>query len=467
MPLPKKLPSLKKQDLPEIPEEKKDIIEHEDEGVFSSLDVDEIDGADYAEDEEDEAFSEYIEIEEEELTNQYHQVNSKGKIEDDGIEDPFKEGSDIEYDEDQYINKKKLKLTPFGGKKSKPKGRKNFARAKDFDDRKNSLTLVKITRLFMMIVIVCLFLFGLKNTFFPAHVFTEEDIQNISLQAMGNTGFPMNRGRAFAEQFTGAYFNVNTEDSNTAKTLAYFYNGVADSSTAGITQSGENKQKVLSPPRVFSENAVSENIAYYYVNTLVSSVQGEEYNDMGEFVAEWLGLVVTVYFNPETNELSIAKDSPQIIPSYQIGSQTDLPDADVIGTGQENSELYEAMKPTIHGFLKAYGLSSPESHVEIDQYIKKQDDPSLYSGFNGLYAPDENDLDSQNILVYPATEGDDNNEWKAVITLNWVNTRNKESRETNSYRGKYVMTLEKGSDGKYFVTAFRPYVYTPKPAEEK
>lgn len=468
MPLPKKLPSQNDNKftpppLPDIEDTVKAIPE-EDEGEFTPLSTDEVEVADEVDEIADEQVEDYVE-EMRDVENQNYVpsgIKSKGKAP--LYDDPFEEGSDPEDDPDKFINKKKLKIKPFGGKKSKQKD-KNYARAKDFDDRKNSLTLVRLLRLLMIVIVLGLFGMGIKNTFFPAHVYTQEDISVIAQQAIGQTGFPMNRGRAFAEQFTQAYFEFNTEDDNSGKVLNSFYKGRGETAAGAIEKNGKNIQKVLVPPKVFSENAVSENIAYYYVNTLVSDRHGNSFNSNGEQSSKWIALAVTVYFDTDTQELSIAKDSPQIIPSYEVGDVSVQPDAEILGTGQAVPDLYDTMKPTIDGFLKAYANSSTESHAEIDQYVKAEPDPSLYAGFGGKFKIPDETLDSSTATIYPVSESENNNEWKVDLTVTWEDITSVDIRDNLSYKGRYVMTLEKTKDGKYFVTAFRPYVYTPKTGE--
>lgn len=464
MPLPKKIPATKAHrfattPLPDI-EDPPNSIESEEEGAFTSLSTNEVEIADEQEDKEEREVEKYVEELKDDESSKYTPSGIKSKGRAPLYEDPFEDGSEIEDDPDKFVDKKKLKLMPFGGKKSKQKD-KNYARAKDFDDRKNSLTLVRLLRLLMIIVVLGVFGLGIKNTFFPSHVFTKEDITTIAQQSIGQTGFPMNRGRAFAEQFTQAYFEFNSEDDNSGKVLNSFYKGRGDTAAGAIERNGRNIQKVLVSPKVFSENAVSENIAYYYVNTLVTDRHGETFNDNGEQSSKWVALAVTVYFDEDTQELSIAKDSPQIIPSYEVGDVSVQPEAEVLGTGQATPEMYDTMKPTIDGFLKAYANSSTESHAEIDQYVKADPDPSLYAGFAHKFRVNTDSLDSSYAAIYPVSAGENNDEWKVDLTITWEDSTSVDTRDNLSYKGRYVMTVEKSKDGKYFVTAFRPYIYTP------
>ena len=172
MPLPKMTPGKKTNplgSLPDIEPSYNPISQsQQDEGVFEVLPSKEVDIQDVLDDEEDDSMEEYVQneieeeddVKEEELVPQY--------------DDPFQKGTYQEEDEDKFIDKKKLKIKPFGGNKSKNK--KTVARVNDFDSRKNALMTVKIFRSIMLVIIVGLFLFGLKNTFMPSHVYTQENI---------------------------------------------------------------------------------------------------------------------------------------------------------------------------------------------------------------------------------------------------------------------------------------------------
>lgn len=469
MPLPKNIPMGQPKEnkftpppLPDIEGKEPILGPQEEEGAFVSLGSDEINTQDLEEQVQDEGLGDYIEQEivEEQAQKQRVQEELRNNPQ---IEDPFIKGSEAPDDDDKFIDKKKVKIKPFGGKKSKKKS--NTVRAKDFDDRKNTLTMVKAVRLIMLIFVVGMFAFGVKNTFFPAHIYTQEDIASISRQAIGQTGFPTNRGRALAEQFTQEYFEVNSDDDNSRRVYQSFFAGGPESASGEIAYSGKNHQKVLVPPRTFSESAVSENIAYYYVSTLVSGRNGESFTESGEQTSKWVALAVTVYYDSKTQELSIAKDSPQLIPSFEVASNAAQPQEKLLGTGAANPDLFETMGSTIKGFTKAYAASTSSAHGEAEQYVKNNSDPSVFAGFGGKFTVDTDDLDSTTVSIYPSSDAEDNKEWKVDMQVTWDDATNVSPQDQLSFTGRYVMTLEKSKDGKYFVTAFRPYVFSPQPAE--
>ncbi len=452
MPLPKKANYISK------PVELPDINGTEEDNPFVSLSSGDIEIEDLKETKEDESTESYLDNEERNLEKELHEESVPK------FDDPFQPGSDTtELDDDRYIDKKKGKIKPFGGDKSNKSKKKTFAKSTDFDDRKNALTTIKVFRGFMIVVVLGVFCFGIKNTFFPAHVYTQEDISSIAKQAIGETGFPMNRGRALAEQYTKAYFEFNSENEQASNGLQDFYKGTNNPASQTIVRTGRNIQQVLTAPVTFSQNAVSETIANYSISVQLSGLNGKSVADDGTPNTKWLALSVTVFFDKKTNELSIAKDSPQVIPSYEIGDQSTQPEPAKIGTGDAVADLYNSMSPTVNGFLKAYAKSSSESHSELNQYVSSKPDPALLAGFNGKFklGNNEAELDSSAIKVYPSTDSKSNNEWKLLLAVPWADTSSTDPKDTLSYTGKYVMTLSKSNDNKYYVTAFRPYIYTP------
>lgn len=460
MPLPKITPQKPNPNggLPEITSKPNRVYPQDEEGVFKTLDEDVVELQDLQDEDEDEEVEAYVS----------EQVGSSEAKEEDPpqYDDPFQKGTFTEENEDKFIDKKKLKIKPFGGTKSK---KNSVARVNDFDDRKNSLTVIKIFRGLMVTVVVGLFVFGIKNTFLPSHVYTQEDITLIAKRAIGQTGFPMNRGRAFAEQFTNAYFEFSSDNEVLSTKINSFYKGKPGATAASISRNGKNVQTLVSAPVVFSEIAVSDKVANYSVSALATSRDGKTVGDDGSLVTKWLALNVTVYFDPKTQELSIANDSPQLIPSYGVGDNSNLPSAAKIGTGNPVPDLYDTMGPTINGFLKAYSKSTVENHADIDQYVSAKPDPSLYAGFGGKFrlANGEKPLEGNAVQIFPVSEEKGNKTWKVLATVAWEDATSTDIRDTLSYTGKYVLTIKKSGDNKYYVETFRPYVYSPAPETEE
>ena len=126
-------------------------------------------------------------------------------------EEPIYEDSVDKKKKKKFIDKKKKKLKPFGNKVSK------------YDDRKDIAVAKKVQRGLVIGGILLVVGLGVKNTFFPSHVFTSDDIAQIAKTSVGQTNFPVDKGQAFAEQFITYYVNVDNNVSVSRTMLSYFY----------------------------------------------------------------------------------------------------------------------------------------------------------------------------------------------------------------------------------------------------
>ena len=119
-------------------------------------------------------------------------------------------------EEKEFILKGHKKIVPIGGKKAKVKD-------KDLDVRRNKLFGVYILRAFILLMVLSLFGIAIKNAFFPENVYTKQDIQNMIIQHSDNKGFPIERGRAYAQEYLYNY--LNNTDSSASKQMMNVLNG--------------------------------------------------------------------------------------------------------------------------------------------------------------------------------------------------------------------------------------------------
>ena len=108
-------------------------------------------------------------------------------------EEPIYEDTVEKKKKKKFLDKKKKKLKPFGNKVSK------------YDDRKDVAVAKKAQRGLVLGGLLLIVVLGVKNTFFPANVFTSDDIAQIAKSSVGQTNFPVEKGQAFAEQFISFY----------------------------------------------------------------------------------------------------------------------------------------------------------------------------------------------------------------------------------------------------------------------
>lgn len=372
----------------------------------------------------------------------------------------YDEPLDEEIEEEQkYVDKKKKRIIPFGGKKSKIK-------VDDFDKRKDTLKTVKIVRFIVMTIILAILLISIKNTFFPKQIYTPSQIEQIAQNAVGSTGFPIERGKAFVENFIEQYVQVDKKNKINQQILSYFYSGkITENTENNSTQNviGQPIQRVIIAPKVFESGSYTEDTAWYKVSVMVTDGTGNVIDNNGQMKAHWISFYVNVYRDKKTDKLAIHKDSPTVIPTKPLTNSTELPNASVIGNGEINKDMKEALTPTIDGFIQAFANVTVDSHNEIDQYIPSKIEYSLISGFGGTVKLANRPEVSITKEVYNT---ENPNEWKVLTVVDWedVNSssENQDSKSKITYKSTYVMTIKKTSENKYIVTKFVPYSYLPE-----
>lgn len=359
-------------------------------------------------------------------------------------------------EKDKFIDKKKKRLIPFGGKKSN-RNRK-FVKSSDFDDRKNKLAQTKIMQFSILVIIAILFLVGLKNTFLPSHVYTANQIRQFAAEGAGQTGFPEERGKAYVESFMEAYLTFDRTRPELNQSLSYFYGQESlGTNYPGLnTRKGpEAKQHIIIAPSVYEVDLLTEYSAQYKVSTYVSNNIGEEVEG-NKAAGRWLSFSVNLYYDEEKDSLSITPDSPTIIPSYRIANPTIVPDRKGLGNGQVNKDILPALAPTINGFLEAYAKTSVDSHDAILQYIDDKNDVRLYDGFGGAVELNGNASSAIKSVVYNT----DNGMYAVDVTVKWIDTAAIKDEELRvEYTARYIMEIKPIEDGKYAVYSFAPYTY--------
>lgn len=447
------LPIQEPQEVQEVPQE----VEQEFDEYNQSYTEEELE-----EQLEEEDYSEWQEPQQEEQQGQQAtQVSQESDFIDD-TQDGQPESAlyNTEPDEEEYIDYEEEQIVPIGGEKSK-----KSLRAKDVDKRVNQKTITLVIRGFAFLVIGILLTLGIKNTFFPERNYTREQVEGIALNAVGDTGFPIDNGRSFATEFLKFY--LSTDPSNpqahaaNIKRLAAFYGLEKPGTTVGTNSKyGDNvKQEILSGPFSVQEFSVSPSLARYDLNVLVTDKDGNSNDERGNNTAEWLTFSINVYYNEENRTFHIHNSSPTLIPNYNIGKNDSLPAEGVIGNGTKiKEEMVKEFDPTIIGFIKAYGEASLKDYSMIVQYVPRNPSTELISGFAGKF-----NIKNNNDVIYNIYQTEDPNEWKVSMTVNWRDTSSTNSDNEISHKGKYIMTINRNSEGLFTVSKFVPYTYTIDP----
>ena len=356
----------------------------------------------------------------------------------------------------KFIDRKKKKLMPFGGDKSKRK-----VKSSDFDKRENILAKTKILRFVIMAMTLFMFIFGLKNTFFPSHVYTDSQIREFAKQGAGQTGFPRERGEAFVENFMNVYLTFDRTKPELNDILSYYY---GEDSFARVGYEKMNmkmstgaKQHVIIGPTIYDVNLLTDYSALFKVSAYVSDIDGTETDGKGS-TGRWLSFAINVYYDKEADTMAITPDSPSIIPPYRIAKQADVPDRAPFGNGEVNSQIGPALNPTINGFVEAFARSSVASHESILQYIHDKNDIKLYDGFGGAVKLNGSPDTAIKKTIYNSDDGI----YRVDLSVSWIDATVSDEDNKVEYVGKYIMRVNPEGEGKYSVSSFVPYTYYTK-----
>ena len=231
------------------------------------------------------------------------------------------------------IDHKKKKIIPTGGERAK-------VNDKNLDDRKNTLVFLKVIRFVLLLVIFGLFGLGIKNTFFPAQIYTNEDIENIVKTSMGETGFPKDRGRAYAQEYLNAYLN-STQSKLSRDLLSKLQNNIdkvsndsVDNSLSGksVTNTTTFLQKPFYYPSLLSEKVYTLNSAVYKFSVFMTNSNGELTDRDGSLNGSWVSFQVSVSYDEKTDSLFVV-EAPTLIPNYNINKSTNTFHYKKPGTG--------------------------------------------------------------------------------------------------------------------------------------
>lgn len=250
---------------------------------------------------------------------------------------------------------------------------------------------------------------------------TRGDVQGQIDASIHETGFPMERGEAFARRFAEAY--VSADGSETSeKTLSYFYTGTLGKSAsvtgASLSRPKGGSYRLVGDVNVFEVLPRSADVSVYRVQALVVDQQAA--GDGSTVVnpsPHWLALEVSVYYDKAKDMLMIPSNSPSLIPAPAVGASADAPAYKDPGTGQSYSGGEEsALRGAVFGFLDAYGKASPGNHTLLDQYVSPNADVSIFNGFNGEFEVVGGAESSVDVRLI---QGEDESHVRALATVKW------------------------------------------------
>lgn len=336
-----------------------------------------------------------------------------------------------------------------------------------------------ITGLLVVFVIL-----GAKNALIPPKSMSSTEVQQIAMQTSGNTGFPLSQGAAIAQAFAQAYIPLSGDSASNA-VLANFYAGQkfdpSGSSTVSVStpsSTGSNMaQQIKAGPFVFSQHAIDDKTANFVIGMLIYQttngipivVSGTSNIDY-----KWLYLNIGVVYDKDKNTFAIDKNSPTVVAEPSMTASNDLKEPKEPGDGQTDDEVTKAAKDTVINFMKAWGQSDQSS---LSTLVSKDKTSNTMNGLNGVYTLSD-DSSGLQFEAYGKPAGDPY--YRGLVTVQWVDkisadqmsssmhNANQDTSNANigdssvTYTSKYILKLEKTSDGKYLVQDINPYYYVPK-----
>lgn len=368
-----------------------------------------------------------------------------------------------------YINETDLTLEPFAKRKVK---------VSEFDKRRNAEKRSKLIQYSIIALTIGLVGLGVKNAIIPPDVMTEQEVAQISLNTIGETGFPEDRGAAFAKDFITSYVTIGANNPQ-SEALNYFYKGKVGKldpneyaqrpNNSNSQANGLLTQNIIVGPTIYERKSIDATSAYYNVGVLIKpdadAGMTEHNTPWGKTGNEgrWVFFNVNVYYDPKTDLMYITPDSPTITPDKHIGVTGDTPDSKPLGNGTKaDDSTAKTIAPLIYGYIEAYSESTSQNTNKLQQYLSKDASQTAKDGLGGEYTLAG---EQENAIKYETYLTNDPNTLKAKVTVNWANNITKDGTTETvggwTQKSTYVATLHKAGDGKWEIQNFDSFKYLP------
>lgn len=357
------------------------------------------------------------------------------------------------------------------GRKGK-NGKGGYDRKRKSKIKRNDVALSEShARTWRWVIIISLFLIvclGFKNAVFPPPSLSRADVRQEIYQTTGTTRFPLDRGSAIATGFIDAYIPIS-DDPAAASMLENYYAGTrfktqssgSGGSTSQISPAAGSQisQAIQAGPYVYKEKAVSDNTANYVIGALVYRKQGGQpvmTADGKTPEYRWMYFNVGIVWDEKTDKLAIDPNSPTVTSPPDIKASTSLPPAQLPGDGKLDQDITDQASDAITNFMKSWAKGD-KSYLKT--LTAPDGTPATLNGLDGKLVI--KDPSSMKVSVYgpPATD----HMYRALVELKWSDTVSQTDGQINSvdYASKYILKLEKTSEGKFLVQDINPYYYVP------
>lgn len=369
-----------------------------------------------------------------------------------------------------YVDEDKKQLKTFGTEQKGKDGKRKKVTPSKFDNRNNLRKRAVIVQGAILTGFAILAFMGTKNALFPPDTLEQEEVLALIHQVTGDMNFPTERGSGFVENFMETFISVDDDDIRQAA-LNYFYTGEVSESYASDQMNPESNfsQQVAYGPVVYDYNVLSAESAEYIVGVAVSTSDDPAgiptYNETtGETNVQWRFFSVNVYYDAESDAMAIVDNSPNIMPPQSVFLTEEVPEPLLPGTQEPDEELTAETRNAVQGFINGYMDSSLDNTSLIDQYIYEESEDEPFFLTHGLDG--EFELYGEEPVTHTAFYADNENpnHARALVEVSMRDTSTGDEDDdgaSNVYNSQYMMRLMQSGDGTWYVTQFRPSLYTP------
>lgn len=309
------------------------------------------------------------------------------------------------------------------------------------------------------------------------HGVDRSEVASIAAKALGQTDFPVERGRGFATGFATAYLSADGSEAS-ERAISYYYTGAInpDKSVGGsegnsLMRGSGLSYRILIAPSVYEVLQQNGATAVYKVGALVQDQEkGGDGSTQVNPSPHWIFMEISLYYDKDKDRMVAGSNSPSLVAAPSTGAVGDGPAYTPPGTGEKwngGDKERTLIESGAFGFIDAYAKASPTSHTLLDQYVSTDADVSIFAGMNGEFEPQGGKAESSSQLdIYAGEKGD---EVKVLATITWhqvlpgssgsASSSSSVSRTSTSgynFTSRYVITMTKKGE-KWLVSRFAPY----------
>lgn len=274
----------------------------------------------------------------------------------------------------------------------------------------------KVIRWSVALVVLGFAAIGVIRTVNPPPVVTREDIVGVVDDELGRTGFPVEKGEAFAAQFVRTYFTWSAEgrEERADQLVAFLPEGVPDG------WDGHGAQQVVTTPTLAApvqEDGADR--ATYTFSFLLDS-------------GTWLRASVQVYADGKDN--LIATGLPALLPGNGAAQFPGNPEFDQIDT-----KVADELVAVLPGFFEAWSASDAAS---LDRFVTADASTVAREGLHGAVVFDS----VTDVSVEQPADDPDADTRHALATVTW-----RADPGEAKYTQTYLLTINL-VDGRWYVS---------------